>query len=124
MDEIKPISRVDRRLIFKGADIIENPPEDITYQHTVLCQTCLPYRDPGNDVLEWEKEQGAVALRIEATKVRDPDTEKWINLGLPFGPKPRLILMHLKPTVCLDVISLVASSCEYNRSQIEQCVAH
>jgi len=29
-----------------------------------------------------------------------------------------------KPTVCLDVISLVASSCGYNRGQIEQRVAH
>ena len=29
-----------------------------------------------------------------------------------------------RPTVCLDVISLVASSCGYNRGQIEQRVAH
>jgi hypothetical protein len=28
------------------------------------------------------------------------------------------------PTVCLDVISLVASSCRYNRGAIEPCVAH
>ena len=24
--------------------------QSILYQHTVLCQTCLPYRDPGDDV--------------------------------------------------------------------------
>ena len=28
-----------------------------------------------------------------------------------------------KPTVCLDLISLVASSCGHNRDEIEQCVA-
>jgi hypothetical protein len=28
-----------------------------------------------------------------------------------------------KPTVSLDIISLVASSCGYNRGEIEQCVA-
>ena len=94
MDEIRPISRVDRRLIFSGADIIENQPEDITYQHTVLCQTCLPYRDPGN-IREWERKQGSVALRVEAGTAHDPDKGDWVKLGLPFGPKPRLVLMHL-----------------------------
>jgi hypothetical protein len=29
-----------------------------------------------------------------------------------------------KPTVCLDVITLVARSCGYDRGQIEQLVAH
>src|SRR5438132_9281489 len=34
------------------------------------------------------------------------------------------MLTLLKPTVCLDVISLVASSCGYDSGQIEQRVAH
>jgi hypothetical protein len=29
-----------------------------------------------------------------------------------------------KPTVCLDIISLVASSCEYNKGEIGQHVAY
>ena len=37
--------------------------------------------------------------------------------------KTRNQLLH-KPTVSLDVISLVASSCGYYRGQIEQCAAH
>jgi hypothetical protein len=31
--------------------------------------------------------------------------------------------LFVRPTVCLDVISLVASSCRYNRGQIEHRVA-
>ena len=70
-------------------------PDSITYQHTVFCQTALPYRDPGAQVREWEREQGAASLLIEAGKAKHPETGKWVELGLPFGPKPRLILCYL-----------------------------
>jgi len=36
----------------------------------------------------------------------------------------RFILRLDKPTVCLDVISLVASSCGYNTGKIEHGIAH
>ena len=90
-----PESKVQRRAIKTSVDIQMDPPEDIAFQHTVLCQTSLPYRNPGKNVLEWEREQGSVSLLIEAGKARNPETNKWIQLGLPFGPKPRLILSHL-----------------------------
>ena len=91
----KPPSRVQRRAIETGMAIALDPPEVITYQHTVLCQTSMPYRDPGPQVREWEREQGAVALRVEAGAARNPETDEWVPLGLPFGPKPRLILAYL-----------------------------
>ena len=93
--EIKPLSKVKRRLLKSSVDIEMNPPEAIAFQHTVLCQTSLPYRDPGANVFEWERKQGAVSLLVNACKVRNPDTGEWLYLGLPFGPKPRLILAHL-----------------------------
>ena len=91
----KPPSRVQRRAIETGMAIALDPPEVITYQHTVLCQSSMPYRDPGPQVREWEREQGAVALRVEAGAARNPETDEWVPLGLPFGPKPRLILAYL-----------------------------
>jgi len=69
--------------------------DTIYYQHTVLCQTCMPYRNPGDDVRVWNREQGDVALNIEAGMARQPETKRWIQLGLPFGPKARLILAYL-----------------------------
>ena len=90
-----PKSKIQRRAIKASVDIQMNPPEEIVYQHTVLCQTSMPYRNPGKNVLEWEREQGSVSLLIEAGKARNPETNKWIQLSLPFGPKPRLILSHL-----------------------------
>jgi Plasmid encoded RepA protein len=94
-DEPKQLSLIDRRLIFSGAEITETPPEEITYQHTVLCQTSLPYRDPGDAVREWKRSQGQVKLLVEAGQAIDPSTDDFVKLGLPFGPKPRLVLMHL-----------------------------
>ena len=92
---LKPLSKVERRAIKTSVDIALEPPEVISYQHTVLCQTSLPYRNPGQRVHEWEREQGAVSLRVEAGAAKNPDTGEWVQLGLPFGPKPRLILAHL-----------------------------
>jgi hypothetical protein len=94
-EDPKQLSLIHRRLVSRSAEIMGAPPEEITYQHTVLCQVCLPYRDPGDAVRKWEREQGRIALRINAGEVHDPDTQEWIELGLPFGPKPRLVLMHL-----------------------------
>ena len=88
---LKPLTRVQNRLL-------EPRPEDdneICFQHSVFCQTGLPYRDPGNDVREWKREQGAVSLLVEAGQARHPKSREWVKLGLPWGTKPRLILAHL-----------------------------
>jgi len=88
---LKPLSRVQNRLL-------EPCPEhdrEICFQHSVLCQTGLPYRDPGDNVRLWEREQGNVTLRIEAGAIPDPASGKYVDLSLPWGTKPRLILAHL-----------------------------
>jgi hypothetical protein len=89
-DKPNELSRVHRRLI----DLI-GPDDDLSFQHTVFCQTSLPYRDPGDDVRLWQRKQGAVSLRVEAGAAWHPETGKWVELGLPWGTKPRLILAHL-----------------------------
>ena len=73
---------------------LEPTPEDIAFQHSIFCQTAMPYRDPGDEVREWERRQGNVILLIEAGKVLQGDGE-FHKVGLPFGPKARLILAHL-----------------------------
>lgn len=90
--KVNTLSRVHRRLI--EPRLIEQDSE-LAFQHTVFCQTSLPYRDPGNDVRVWERNQGAVSLRMEAGAAMHPKTQQWVDLGLPWGTKPRLILAHL-----------------------------
>jgi hypothetical protein len=53
-------TRIEQRLIDGAAFRIENPdePQSLVFQHTVLCQTCLPFRDPGDQVRTWERLNG------------------------------------------------------------------
>jgi len=100
MDDEREIARfslspVVRRRVELSAEIHNTPAERIAYQHTVLCQTALPYRNPGDTVREWERQQGATSLRIEAGAARDPSTRCFVKFGLPYGSRPRLILAHL-----------------------------
>lgn len=65
-------SRVHRRLI-EPLELAEDDDEPrLSFQHTVFCQTSLPYRNPGDDVRKWHREQGAVSLRVEAGAARHP----------------------------------------------------
>ena len=69
--------------------------QSILYQHSIFCQTGMPYRDPGDDVRTWEQSNGLAAMEITAGKAMHPKLGKFIELGLPFSPKPRLILAHI-----------------------------
>jgi hypothetical protein len=88
------LSRVHRRLI-EPIETDQDNEARLSFQHTVFCQAGLPYRNPGDAVREWQREQGAVSLRIEAGAAINPNTRRWVKLGLPWGTKPRLILAHL-----------------------------
>lgn len=77
--------------IFKDKATIE----DAIFQHSVLCQTFLPYRNPGDDVTLWQQKQGNAHLAVNATPFLNPETGKYEILGIPYGPKARLILSHI-----------------------------
>jgi hypothetical protein len=87
----KPLTRVQNRLL----EPCDDHDAEICFQHSVFCQTGLPYRDPGNDVRVWKRKQGNASLRIEAGAVPDPSTGDHVEVGLPWGAKPRLILAYL-----------------------------
>ena len=89
---IRPVSRIRQRFIASAFEA--DDPASVLYMHTVFCQTSMPYRDPGPAVREWQREQGRASCLIEAGRARDPRTGEWLLVGLPFGPKPRLILAH------------------------------
>jgi hypothetical protein len=93
--KINTTSRVHRRLI-EPVELAEDDDEPrLSFQHTVFCQTSLPYRNPGDETRLWQREQGAVSLLVEAGRARHPKNRQWVELGLPWGTKPRLILAHL-----------------------------
>jgi hypothetical protein len=79
----------------RPTDITSVDAESLAFQHSILCQTGLPYRNPGQSVREWERSNGRARLMVVAGAALDPATDRWVRLGLPYGPKPRLILIHL-----------------------------
>lgn len=91
---VKPPKALQQRLL----DFVPPPAGDyaeVLYQHSVLCQTCLPYRDPGDEVRLWSRRNGYVKLELQAGRAYDGRVGDFVDVGLPFGPKPRLVLYHL-----------------------------
>ncbi|HZU36391.1 MAG TPA: hypothetical protein VFA18_10810, partial [Gemmataceae bacterium] len=87
------LTRQQRRLLDASTAIRSDPPDRIDFLHTVQCQCGIPYRNPGDEVREWDRKQGNAALRIEAGSAIDPKTGTFRKLGLPYGEKPRLVLI-------------------------------
>ncbi len=69
------------------------PNEDIIYLGDTARAPYGPKSLP--EVREYERRQGRMSLVVEAGKLRSPETGERIAQPLPFGPKSRLLLMHL-----------------------------
>jgi len=91
--KVPTITPKTKRLIGAHTEIIDAPADDIAFLHTVLCQAGLPYRP--TELRRWQRRQGAASLLIEAGSALDPKTGDFVELGLPHGERPRLILIHL-----------------------------
>lgn len=90
--DLMPLSQTYKRLLRVPA-----PDADfgIIYQHSVLCQTCLPYRNPGDQERRWTRKNGFLTLEVDAGRAFDNRVAEFIDVGLPYGAKPRLVLFHL-----------------------------
>lgn len=87
------LSRVNKRLAKSGVSVLMDDPSDVLYQHSVLCQTYLPPRDPGTSN-RWERRNGDICLIVNAGEILNPDLGATCA-GLPFGPKARIVLAEL-----------------------------
>lgn len=67
---------------------------DLRHMHSVLAVCGMPYERVPIDVREFKRTQGNMSLTIEAGSLDTPrgETERQ---PLPFGPKARLLMMHL-----------------------------
>ncbi len=89
------VSPIKRRLVSASADIRTEMPDELTFMHSALCQCVLPARRPAEGVRQWKRHQGRAVLMVEAGQAVHPATGDFVELPLPYGPKARLILMHL-----------------------------
>jgi hypothetical protein len=71
----------------------EQDPGDLAFLHTVLAQCGLPYREPGTR--DYFRENGRASLVVSAGHLFDPVKRRPILQGIPYGAKPRLLMIHL-----------------------------
>jgi hypothetical protein len=88
-------SVIRQRLLDLGTDIATAPTDDLAFIHSIMAQCALPAARPPDDLLVWERRQGRATLLVEAGKAINPRTGHFEQLALPYGPKARLLLMHL-----------------------------
>lgn len=95
-DRIAALGREKRRRALIRRDLEETKPvlDDMRHIHSVLAICGLPYRRLPPGMRDFERKQGNMALDVSAGFLRDPEGNKIIQ-PVPFGPKARLILMHL-----------------------------
>jgi len=92
---VPTLSPIKRRLLEASIEIRADEPEELAFQHTCLTQCSMPAAKPKPGMLHWERRQGRTMLQVSAGMVMNPKAGEWVQLGLPYGPKARLLLMHL-----------------------------
>jgi hypothetical protein len=81
--------------------------DDLSFLHSGLCQTCLPHSRPASNQAIWTRTSGRFSLivtpgvmddRPPAMRSRQPDAaeREAMYVGVPYGSKARLILIHLQ----------------------------
>jgi hypothetical protein len=74
------LTRRQQRLLDTSVAIRGGPPARIDFLHSIQCQCGIPYKNPGDGVLEWDRRQGNASLRIEAGSAIDPRTGDFVRL--------------------------------------------
>lgn len=91
------ISRITDRVADTAVEILGEPdPKEVSFLHVVLAQCGLPYREPKKDGgRDYILQNGSASLVVTAGHLIDPKTGKLTLQGIPYGAKPRLLMLHL-----------------------------
>ncbi len=95
MPTAAPISPVSNRLLDAAVSLYGDDIEDMRFLHVVLAQCGLPYRDPKLSQPFYEKRNGRISIVLTPGVLLDPVTRRPALQGIPYGAKPRLLMIHL-----------------------------
>jgi hypothetical protein len=109
--ELFTLTSLQRRLIDATADIIESQCDKPEFMHSVLCQVGLPRAR--TEARIFERSSGHSSIMIEAGRLWT--RRGWKEYPLPYGAKPRLVLLH----VCAEAIRTQSPEIEVGRSARE-----
>lgn len=68
---------------------------DIHHVHSILALCALPYRKMPDEQPHYTREYGRMSLTVQPGFLKDPETGKMVLQGLPYGPKARLLQLHI-----------------------------
>ena len=90
-----------RSLLDMAHDLLTDLPgaDDLAFQHAGLCQTCLPHRRPKSNHTVWRRQSGRFTLFVRPGVATERPTTGGTDedyVGVPFGPKARLIMIFLQ----------------------------
>lgn len=90
-----PLPAPTARILEMAAEIAGEPEADeLAFLHSVLATCGLPYRSQG-DARDYTRTNGRASLIVSSGHMIDPQTGKPVLQGIPYGAKPRLLLIHL-----------------------------
>jgi hypothetical protein len=87
----RAITPIKRRLIEAAVAIQEEPPDQISYLHSVLAMVGMPRREMVER--EFTRQNGHVSLSLEAGSLFDG--KALVKQPLPYGARPRLVMIHI-----------------------------
>ena len=89
------LTPIQRRMLIASGAIVDGQPDDPLYTHSVLAQTYFPTTKQLPEIRQWQRRQGHAHLKVDAGQAWHPGRQEFVDIPLPYGPKARLILMHL-----------------------------
>lgn len=106
-----PVTRLQRRIIDAAADMMEAGADSAEFLHSVLCHVGLPRSK--TDARIFERSSGTSSIVIEAGRLWK--NKQFHEQPLPYGAKPRLILMH----ICSEAVRTQSPEIDIGRSARE-----
>lgn len=80
-----------QRMLEGSLSISDAPPDRIDFLHAILCQVGMPRKKVEGD--RFERTSGRASMVLRAGELWTGT--KWRQLPLPYGPKPRLVMVHI-----------------------------
>jgi hypothetical protein len=68
--------------------------EDLSFLHSGLCQVALPHSRPADNAAIWRRQSGRFSLLVQPGVIDTEGSGRYV--GVPYGPKARLIMIHLQ----------------------------
>jgi len=91
---VKPTPRI-QRIASAAESIFGDDPGELQFIHAVLAQISLPYRNPPDGARDYVRNNGRASVAITAGHLFNPETKQLELQGMPYGAKPRLLLLHV-----------------------------